>query len=225
MSTASPGRGHRFLTIDCEFMGNLSVIRAPVSFGNEELILVDGDDCVVGHSSKLDAHAGLGMLHRAFSVFLFDDQGRLLVHRRSEKKPLWPGFWTNSCCSHPRKGESLESAVKRRITEELGVVADPVYVYKFEYHVAYEDRGSEHELCHVFLATIASTEQISAHADEVMEWRWLSTDEVDVWMMEKTASLTPWFRQEWQALRDQYRPRLETFIASSKKSKSHLGAA
>lgn len=203
---------------------DLSGMRASVSFASEQLILVDSDDRVVGYRSKSDAHAGAGTLHRAFSAFLFDDQGRLLVHRRSLQKPLWPGFWTNSCCSHPRRGESLESAVKRRITEELGVDAQASRVYKFEYRAEFEDVGSEHELCHVFLASTATPSNISAHAEEVMEWRWLSVEEVDAWLVERPAVLTPWFRQEWASLRSRYRAQLDDFV-NDQSGTRRLGAA
>lgn len=173
---------------------------------------MDSNDSVVGYRNKLDAHAGVGTLHRAFSAFLFNEQGRLLLHRRSLKKPLWPGFWTNSCCSHPRKGEAIEAAVKRRIAEELGVSADARYIYKFEYQAQYNDVGSEHELCSVYLAKTATPTAISAHADEVMEWCWLDVNEVDRWVAEKSKELTPWFCQEWRALRSVYRDDLERFI-------------
>ncbi|HVS02847.1 MAG TPA: isopentenyl-diphosphate delta-isomerase, partial [Thermoanaerobaculia bacterium] len=94
-----------------------------VSFANEELILVDEDDREVGHLSKAEAHAGEGVLHRAFSVLLFDRRGNLLLQRRAGGKQLWPGYWSNSCCSHPRRGESMEVATRRRLAEELGVDA------------------------------------------------------------------------------------------------------
>jgi len=198
--------------VDCEPAGGRGAADAPVSFGSEELILVDSNDSVVGYRSKLDAHAGVGTSHRAFSAFLFDDLGRLLLHRRSLKKPLWPGFWTNSCCSHPRKGEAIEAAVKRRIAEELGVIADASYIYKFEYQAHYNDVGSEHELCSVYLAKTSTPSAISAHMDEVMEWCWLELSEVDRWVAENTKELTPWFCQEWRTLRSVYRDDLEGFI-------------
>ncbi|WOJ93501.1 isopentenyl-diphosphate Delta-isomerase [Congregibacter variabilis] len=214
-------------SIDCESSAakaDVSVVRASVSFASEQLILVDSDDREIGYRSKSEAHAGAGILHRAFSAFLFDDQGRLLVHRRSLQKPLWPGFWTNSCCSHPRRGESLESAVSRRITEELGVNAQTQFVYKFEYHAKFEDVGSEHELCHVFLARTATPGKISAHAEEVMEWQWLSVEEVDAWLLERPDDLTPWFRQEWLSLRTLYRAELDAFVNEVRNS-TQRGAA
>ena len=90
-----------------------------VSSEREQLILVDRDDREVGFMSKADAHDGAGVLHRAFSLFLFNDRGELLLQQRAPGKRLWGGYWSNSCCSHPRRGESLELATMRRLRDEL----------------------------------------------------------------------------------------------------------
>ena len=111
-----------------------------VSFENEPLILVDANDTVVGHASKQEAHDGQGILHRAFSVFLFDTQGRVLLQQRAAAKRLWPLFWSNGCCSHPRRGEETPAAAARRTQEELAVEAQSLsYLFKFEYHASYSD--------------------------------------------------------------------------------------
>ena len=81
-----------------------------VSSESEELILVDSDDNEIGYASKAEAHDGGGIRHRAFSLFLFNDEGELLLQQRAPSKRLWGGFWSNSCCSHPRRGESLAVA-------------------------------------------------------------------------------------------------------------------
>lgn len=190
---------------------------ATVSFPSEELLLVDDRDRVQGFGSKAELHAGSGLLHRAFSVFLFDRSGRVLLHRRSEEKPLWPGYWTNSCCSHPRRGERLEFAVRRRLREELGVTTDRLQrVYSFEYRAVFGARGTEHELCHVFLAALGEDEQPTVHAGEIMEWGWYTPHEVDALMLEDRGSLTPWFCLEWEALRGAYGAVLDTFIDNSR---------
>ena len=90
-----------------------------VSSESEQLILVDRDDNEIGYVSKADAHDGAGMLHRAFSLFLFNDAGELLLQQRAPEKRLWGGYWSNSCCSHPRRGESLDIATSRRLLDEL----------------------------------------------------------------------------------------------------------
>jgi len=185
-----------------------------VSFPDEQLLLVDSEDRVLGYGSKQRLHAGNGLLHRAFSVFLFDEQQRVLVHRRSAAKPLWPGFWTNSCCSHPRRGEKLESAVARRVREELGVDARELEsVYHFEYRAHYEEVGSEFELCHVFLARIPRGAVPGVHPEEIAEWCWLSPAEVDEWMRSSPDELTPWFRLEWAALRSAHSEQFDAYLA------------
>src|SRR5471032_3303829 len=87
---------------------------------SESLILVDEADREIGHLSKSECHEGRGILHRAFSVLIFNGHGELLLQQRAASKPLWPLFWSNSCCSHPRRSESMEGAVQRRLREELG---------------------------------------------------------------------------------------------------------
>ncbi|MGF1547023.1 MAG: isopentenyl-diphosphate delta-isomerase, partial [Thiotrichales bacterium] len=104
---------------------------AIVSFDEELLILVDGDDNVTGYQTKHSTHSGMGLLHRAFSVFVFARDGRLLLQQRSAGKQLWPLHWSNSCCSHPRKGESYVDAAHRRLREELGFDVDLEMIYKF----------------------------------------------------------------------------------------------
>lgn len=189
-------------------------LKPPVSFHDEQLMLVDCDDVVVGHADKLDAHQGAGRLHRAFSVFLFDDNQRLLVHRRASKKPLWPGFWTNSCCSHPRRGETLDQAVHRRIYEELGVNAAATSVYSFEYRAQYLDLGTEHELCHVFLARAPAGFALNVHEDEIAEVKWLTVNEVDELANDQSSDTTPWFKLEWQALRNTHAQTLDRYLAT-----------
>ena len=185
-----------------------------VSFPDEELILVDGEDQVIGHRDKLAAHAGLGVRHRAFSVFLFDESGRLLVHRRSAHKPLWPGYWTNSCCSHPRRGESLDDSVKRRLQEELGCVPRSLrHVCHFEYRASFGAVGSEHELCHIYLARHASADQLVVHPLEIDELAWLDEAHLEGMMRTRGADLTPWFKLEWVLLRKQHGGLLQEFLA------------
>ena len=175
--------------------------RQPVSFDEERLILVDSDDTVVGYDTKLNAHRGAGTLHRAFSIFLFDGTGRVMLHQRSQSKPLWPGFWTNSCCSHPRRGESYQDATARRLHEELGVSSQLTHLYQFEYHARYEDLGSEHELCSVFAGNLAPHQAVDANEDEIMAWAWFDVAEVDALVAQDPARFTPWFLLEWSTLR------------------------
>lgn len=111
------------------------VLSAPdhevVSCESELLILVDEQDREIGHGSKAACHDGEGVLHRAFSLFIFNEAGELLLQQRSAQKRLWPMFWSNSCCSHPRQGETMEQAVHRRLEQELGMTSALQYLYKF----------------------------------------------------------------------------------------------
>ena len=181
-----------------------------VSSEAEELILVDEHDNEIGHLAKADAHDGGGVLHRAFSVFLFDDTGRLLLQRRAAGKRLWPGYWSNTCCSHPRRGESLRVATARRLAEELNVEARLEFVYKFCYRAGYGESGSENELCHVYLGRAPAN--VRANANEISEVRYLGAAELEQAFAEVPERYTPWFRMEWQALRAEHAAQLEGYI-------------
>ena len=166
-----------------------------VSSEAEELILVDEHDNEAGFLSKAQAHDGSGVLHRAFSVFLFNAAGELLLQQRATSKRLWPGYWSNSCCSHPRRGESMAIATARRLRDELNVEAELEYVYKFAYQADFGDAGAENELCHVYLGRV--TNDLQANASEIearLEAEFAAGEE----------RFTPWFRLEWQALCEEH---------------------
>jgi isopentenyl-diphosphate delta-isomerase len=174
-----------------------------VSFEDEELILVDEDDREVGHLDKAAAHAGEGILHRAFSVLLFDAAGRLLLQRRAEGKRLWPGYWSNSCCSHPRRGESMEVATRRRLREELGVEADLELLYTFTYHASFGDAGSERELCWVFVGRVDEA-RLRPNPNEIADWRFVGPEALEAELAHEGERFTPWFKLEWRQIREQH---------------------
>ena len=180
-----------------------------VSSEAEELILVDAEDNEIGFLSKAACHDGAGILHRAFSVFLFNDAGELLLQRRGASKRLWPGYWSNSCCSHPRRGESMDVATRRRLHDELNVEASLEFVYKFAYQAGYGEDGSENELCHVFLGRV--TDQVRPNGHEIDEIRFVSAQELEDEMNTSPESFTPWFVMEWQELKVKYERPLERF--------------
>src|SRR6202035_3969755 len=126
----------------------------------------------VGHLSKQKCHEGRGILHRAFSLLIFNGRGELLLQQRSANKHLWPLYWSNSCCSHPRRGESMEDAIQRRSRQELGVVTQFQFLYKFKYQVPFKDIGAEHELCWVFVGQ--SNEPIQVNENEIAGWRYIN---------------------------------------------------
>lgn len=185
-----------------------------VSSESESLILVDEDDREIGTLSKGDAHDGDGILHRAFSIFLFDEQGRLLIQQRAPGKRLWPGYWANSCCSHPRAGETLDIATQRRLTEELGLTANLEFIYKFRYQARYRDLGSEHELCSVFTGR-TSESAVRPNPSEIAQHRFVPVDEVDQLVKNRNTSIAPWFRMEWRVLRGKYADALQLVSAAT----------
>jgi isopentenyl-diphosphate delta-isomerase len=180
-----------------------------VSSDNDSLILVNEHDQEIGFKDKSSCHQGQGTLHRAFSVFIFNDQGELLLQRRSEQKRLWPLYWSNSCCSHPRQGEQIEQAAFRRIVEELGIECPLHYLYKFQYQAQFDETGAEHELCSVFIGS--SNHPISVNLNEIAEWRYISLTQLNHELISQPQEFTPWFKLEWQQLRDRYRLQLQQY--------------
>jgi isopentenyl-diphosphate delta-isomerase len=180
-----------------------------VSSESEELILVDSDDREIGSISKAEAHNGDGLLHRAFSLFLFSDDGKLLLQQRATGKRLWGGYWSNSCCSHPRVGESLEIATTRRLRDELNFETELEHVYWFCYQASYDSAGAENELCHVYLGR--ASDEIRTNDSEIAAIRFLSPAALDAEFDEAPERYTPWFKQEWQELKRRYRQRLERY--------------
>jgi isopentenyl-diphosphate Delta-isomerase len=146
----------------------------------ELVVLVDDEGRAVGSAPKSEVHHGSTPLHLAFSCYLFDDRGRVLLTRRALQKRTFAGIWTNSCCGHPTPDESMTQAVTRRVREELGVgIADLRCVLPdFRYHAVASDGVVENELCPVFIAT--ATGPVRAHPDEVMDHTWVPWDDLTV---------------------------------------------
>lgn len=184
-----------------------------VSSEDECLILVDENDNETGLLSKAECHDGDGVLHRAFSVFLFDKDGELLLQQRASGKRLWPMFWSNSCCSHPRQGESIEVAAERRLQDELHAKASLEYVYRFSYQAKYEELGSEHELCHVFLGMLDGT--ATRNETEIEALRFVSAGQLDEEFAETPELFTPWFKMEWQRLSSEFADILARYTGSN----------
>jgi isopentenyl-diphosphate delta-isomerase len=180
----------------------LSDFHRDVSSESEELILVDAEDNEIGFRSKADCHDGPGVLHRAFSLFLFNDDGELLLQQRSVLKRLWPGFWSNTCCSHPRRGETLPVAAMRRLRDELNTAAELEFVYRFCYQARFGEAGSENELCHVYLGRIDG--EIRPNDREIESVRFVSAMSLDNELDEHPQRFTPWFIKEWQALKESH---------------------
>ena len=136
----------------------------------EHVILVDNKDNEIGTMEKMEAHKK-GALHRAFSILLFDRSGKVLLQKRSRNKYHSSGLWTNTCCSHPLPGESIEAATRRRLKEEMGIDAQPKFSHKFIYRAQLDKDLIEHELDHVFVGAFSGTPVINKK--EVEDWKYV----------------------------------------------------
>jgi isopentenyl-diphosphate delta-isomerase len=166
-----------------------------VSSDDEQLILVDIRDREIGSLAKADAHRGIGTLNRAFSLFVFNPAGELLVQQRANGKRLWPGYWSNSCCSHPRRGETMNRAIHRRLWQELGLGADLDFLFKFRYHAQYDKQSAEYELCWVYAGHSAESPQ--PNPDEIAAWRYVTPHALQTEIAGAPETFTPWFKLEW----------------------------
>ncbi|MBV5326419.1 MAG: isopentenyl-diphosphate Delta-isomerase [Chlorobium sp.] len=169
-----------------------------VSFNDELLILVDDTDSVVGHGTKEYCHSGNGLPHRAFSIFVFNSRNELLIQKRSEQKPLWPLFWSNSVCSHPRQGEDYQEAVTRRLLDEVGLQLPVEFLFRFQYQVKYKLLGAENELCSVFAGK--SDLQPNINHNEIADWRYVSLDYLLNDITVQPEQYTPWFKIELEKI-------------------------
>lgn len=157
----------------------------------EEVILVDEQDHVTGSMEKLEAHQK-GMLHRAFSVFIFDEQNNMLLQQRALSKYHSAGLWTNACCSHPRPGEETLAAAKRRLNEEMGLTTELIYKGNFTYRSEFENGLTEHEFDHVYTGT--SIYEPVINEDEVESYRWLPVSDIKKDIELSPGKYTTWFK-------------------------------
>src|SRR4051812_15260648 len=159
--------------------------------GNEEVVLVDESDREIGTMEKLEAHR-LGRLHRAFSVFIFNSKGEMLLQKRAAGKYHSPGLLTNACCSHQRPGESNEAAASRRLFEEMGIKADLKKRGSFIYRSEFDNGLTEHEFDHVFEGI---TDRIpSPDTEEVQDYCWMPVTDIKNEIGKNPEKFTTWFR-------------------------------
>jgi len=159
---------------------------------SESVVLVDASDQSQGTAAKLRAHAE-GWLHRAFSVFVFNQDGRLLLQRRAPEKYHSGGLWSNTCCSHPRPGEDPASAADRRLQEEMGFSCPLRHAFSKQYREPVGDGLTEHEYDHVFVGTV---DEITVEPDpsEVSDWTWVEPEALRKDVATTPERYTPWFR-------------------------------
>ena len=165
----------------------------------EEVILVNEADEEIGVMEKLEVHQK-ALLHRAFSVFLFNNKGEMLLQRRAMNKYHSAGLWTNACCSHPRPGESVESAALRRTREELGINPQLEKAFVFTYRASFENGLTEHEYDHVFIGIHEG--DINADPNEVSEVKYLPMSEIKNELASNANKYTAWFQIAFQKLQD-----------------------
>ena len=160
---------------------------------NEELILVNESDEILGFCEKLKAHE-LGLCHRAFSIFIFKNTGNgteLLIQKRANEKYHCPKLWSNTCCSHPRPHEDTKDAANRRLGEELGFKTDLQHVGAFHYTAHFDNGLIENEYDHVFIGII-DQQEITINPAEVSSIQWITTDNLKKAIIEAPEHFTPW---------------------------------
>ena len=157
----------------------------------EQVILVDELDNEIGTKEKMQAHKE-ALLHRAFSVFIFNKKGELLLQRRALNKYHSPGLWTNTCCSHPRPNEILMNAAKRRLVEEMGFDCDLFYQFNFIYKASLDQGMTEHELDHVYFGTYEG--EIIINPEEVSDYKFVSITELEININKQPHLFTEWFK-------------------------------
>jgi isopentenyl-diphosphate delta-isomerase len=155
------------------------------------VILVNEDDSVIGYMKKMEAHE-LGLLHRAFSVLIFNSEDKMLLQRRALSKYHSGGLWTNTCCSHPRAEETTLKAAHRRMIEEMGFDCDMEEVFSFVYNEKLDKGLVENEFDHVFVGRYNSSVEINPH--EVEEYKWISYEDLIKDMESKPNEFTAWFK-------------------------------
>lgn len=157
----------------------------------EEVILVDENDAEKGIMEKIEAHRR-GLLHRAISVFVFDSKGRWLLQRRAENKYHSNSLWTNTCCSHPKPGESNADAAMRRLHQEMGLECELTELFQFIYRESLDNGLTEHELDHVFTGVTDALPEINR--GEVMEYRYMNYNDLAADVAACPQNYTVWFR-------------------------------
>ena len=157
----------------------------------EYVILVNEKDQEVGQMEKMEAHEK-GLLHRAFSIFLFNDKNELLLQQRALSKYHSGGLWTNTCCSHPRAGETVLEAANRRLQEEMGIKAEMQSQFSFVYRANLDNDLTEHELDHVVFGSFNDAPEVNP--EEVAAWKYVSMKEIEADMKKNPEHYTAWFR-------------------------------
>ncbi|MFN8253157.1 MAG: isopentenyl-diphosphate Delta-isomerase [Ferruginibacter sp.] len=168
----------------------------------EKLILVNEQDTPVGTAEKMKAHQE-ALLHRAFSVFIFNSRGEMLLQQRAVKKYHSGGLWTNACCSHPYEGQDTRAAAEKRLQEEMGFTTPLSKAFEFVYKAPFENGLTEYEYDHVFVATYEGP--VNPHPEEVMDFCYMDMDAIRTSIASHPQRYTEWFKIAF--------PKLEHYLA------------
>jgi isopentenyl-diphosphate delta-isomerase len=157
----------------------------------EQVILVNENNEQIGTMAKMEAHEK-AVLHRAFSVFITNDNGEIMLQQRAASKYHSPLLWTNTCCSHQRVGETNIEAGKRRLQEEMGFQAELKELFSFIYKAPFDNGLTEHELDHVMIGSFNAEPNINL--DEVEAWKWMSPEAIKEDISNNPKEYTAWFK-------------------------------
>ena len=165
--------------------------------GKIEVILVDINDSPIGKMEKLKAHLDGGHLHRAFSIFIFNEKKELLIQKRAAKKYHSPCLWSNSCCGHPGQNENTKKAAEKRLFEELGISAKLKEISSLIYKLKLNDQLTEYEFDHILIGKYNKRE-IPFNEKEVSEIRWIGVQLLNKEIKQYSESFTSWFKLIWK---------------------------
>lgn len=177
---------------------------AKLSKEMDYIVLVDENDNEIGLEEKFVAHGYPAKLHRAFSIFILNDKRELLIQKRNHKKKTWPGFWSNSCCSHPRPNEPIALAAQRRLEEELGFTCNIEFLFKFKYMAKYDENWGEHEVDHVFLGYYNGL--VHPNPMEVDDFKFVDLEKLRIDIDSNHDNYTPWLRTCFRKFLNQMKP-------------------
>jgi isopentenyl-diphosphate Delta-isomerase len=157
----------------------------------ENILLVNKDDEVIGTDTKENCHLGDGILHRAITAFVFNNKNEILITKRSAGKKLWPGFWDATCSTHVHEGETYEQSGERRLMDELGFSCKLKFIFKFQYQVNYKDIGAENEICGIIVGNYNG--EIKLNPEEISEYKWISMEQLKK-EIDGEEVYCPWFK-------------------------------
>lgn len=179
------------------FKATVSIVHGGYYQMRDYIILVNNEDEEIGYGDKMEVHQK-GLLHRAFSLFIENEEHKILIQKRACNKYHSGGLWTNACCSHPRKGENIETAICRRVFEELGLDISDASSYelgelgKFKY-IKHFDDCTEYEIDHVFILNINDDTALQPNANEIEELKWIDLWDLEDWLLATPDDFTAWF--------------------------------